>query len=123
VDSESLGGEGKEAKARELIAHLVRRGELARLVDYCVPLRPNYPWPQAEAGPGPAGPTSAAPLSSEERASLTRQLAASRENLRLIEERMSEFVESTDAPLQLVKSKRQTAARIAELERRLRAGG
>ena len=46
-----------------------------------------------------------------------------RENLLLIEERMSEFVEFTEVPLQMVKSKRQTEARIAELERRLGIGG
>jgi hypothetical protein len=37
----------------------------------------------------------------------------------VIEERLAEFVEPTAAPLQLVKSQRQTAARIAELARRL----
>jgi hypothetical protein len=37
--------------------------------------------------------------------------------------RLSEFVESTAAPLQLVKSQRQTAARIAELARQLGIGG
>ena len=42
-----------------------------------------------------------------------------RENLLLIEERMSEFVEFTEVPLQMVKSKRQTEARIVDLERRL----
>lgn len=47
------------------------------------------------------------------------QWANYRENLLLIEERMSEFVEFTDVPLQLVKHKRQTETRIAELERRL----
>ena len=45
------------------------------------------------------------------------------ENLMLIEERMSEFVEFTAVPLQLVKSKRQTEARITELERRLGISG
>jgi hypothetical protein len=42
-----------------------------------------------------------------------------RENLLLIEERMSEFVEFTAVPLQLIRNKRQTEARIADLERRL----
>ena len=45
-----------------------------------------------------------------------------RENLMLIEERMSEFVEFTEVPLQLVKNKRKTEAQIAELERRLGLG-
>ena len=42
-----------------------------------------------------------------------------RENLMMIEERMSEYVEFTAIPLQLVKNKRQTEARLAELEHRL----
>jgi hypothetical protein len=54
-----------------------------------------------------------------ERASLERQLSSQRENLLLIEERMNEFVEPANIPLQLIKSKRQTEARIADLERSL----
>ena len=53
---------------------------------------------------------------------LEHRLTAQRENLLLMEERMSEFVEFTAIPLQLVKSKRQTEARITELERRLGIG-
>lgn len=52
VDYESLGGEGREAKARELIAYLNRRGKLPELIRYCVKARPNYPWPQMN-GPTP----------------------------------------------------------------------
>jgi len=48
-----------------------------------------------------------------------RRLGNYRENLLLIEERMSEYVEFTAIPLQLVKSKRQTEAKIAELEQQL----
>lgn len=46
IDYESLGGEGREAKARELIAYLNRRDRLSELIRYCVEARPNYPWPQ-----------------------------------------------------------------------------
>ncbi len=42
-----------------------------------------------------------------------------REGLMLIEERMSEYVIFTDVPLQLVRSKRQIEAQIADLERKL----
>lgn len=52
-------------------------------------------------------------------ASLRRQLANYRENLLLIEERMSEYVEFTAVPLQLIKEKRRTEAQIDELERAL----
>jgi len=48
-------------------------------------------------------------------ASLRRQLAEARKNLRLIEERKAEYVLSTDVPLQLIKEERQLRARIAEL--------
>ena len=51
--------------------------------------------------------------------SLRRQLAESRENLRLIEERKSQYVMVTDIPLQLVKDERQLLERIEELERRI----
>lgn len=70
------------------------------------------PWDTA-AAPAIAGPDAA------QLASWRVQWANYRENLLLIEERMSEFVEFTDVPLQLVRNKRQTEARIAELERRL----
>jgi hypothetical protein len=48
-----------------------------------------------------------------------RMLANYRENLLLIQERMSEYVEFTAIPLQLVKEKRRTEAQIADLERKL----
>jgi hypothetical protein len=74
------------------------------------------PW-EAAAGPALAGPDAA------QLTSWRVQWANYRENLLLIEERMSEYVEFTDVPLQLVKNKCQTEARIAELERRLGIGG
>lgn len=49
VDYENLGGANKEAKARELIAHLLRRDQLALLAAYCANKRPRYPWPQDPA--------------------------------------------------------------------------
>jgi hypothetical protein len=52
-------------------------------------------------------------------ASLRRQLGEARENLRLIEERKSEYVLAVDVPLQLVKEERRLRERIAELERHL----
>ncbi len=73
------------------------------------------PWDTA-AGPAIAGPDGA------KLASWQTQWRNYRENLLLIEERMSEFVEFTEVPLQLVKIKRQTEARIADLERRLGIG-
>jgi uncharacterized caspase-like protein len=51
-----------------------------------------------------------------------RMVANYRENLLLIEERMSEYVVFTDVPLQLIRSKRRTEAQIDELERKLGLG-
>jgi hypothetical protein len=70
------------------------------------------PWDTA-ASPVIAGPDAS------QLASWRTQWGNYRENLLLIEERMSEFVQFTEVPLQLVKSKRQTETRIVELERRL----
>ena len=44
VDHENLGGEGKDAKIRELIAYLNRRGNLSGLIEKCLAERPQYPW-------------------------------------------------------------------------------
>lgn len=68
-----------------------------------------------KAQPAPAATTTHAAQS----ASWQRQLASFRQNLILIEERMSEYIEFTAIPLQLIKTKQQTEARIAELEGKL----
>ena len=51
-----------------------------------------------------------------------RQLENLRENLRLVEERMSEYVVSTDIPLGLIKEKRRLEEQIADLETELAHG-
>lgn len=66
-----------------------------------------------------AVPTMHAELDSSQVTTWQRMLANYRESLLLIEERMSEYVEFTAFPLQLEKNKRQTVAKIAELERKL----
>ena len=48
-----------------------------------------------------------------------KMLANYQENLLLIEERMSQFVESTTIPIQLLKEKRRLEAQIRRLERKL----
>ena len=52
-------------------------------------------------------------------ASLRRQLGEARENLRLIEERKSQYVLAVEVPLQLVKEERRLHERIVELERQV----
>jgi hypothetical protein len=59
------------------------------------------------------------PLESVQAGSLRRQLAEAQANLQLIEERESEYVLTTDVPLQLVKERRRVEERIAELEAEL----
>ncbi|HDQ72938.1 MAG TPA: hypothetical protein ENN19_12705 [Chloroflexi bacterium] len=54
-----------------------------------------------------------------ETTSLRRQLAEARDNLLLIEERISAYVMSTDVPLQLIKERRRLEARMAELVEKL----
>jgi hypothetical protein len=44
VDYDSLRGEGKAAKARELIAYMQRRGQLDRLIAETKKLRPEVDW-------------------------------------------------------------------------------
>ncbi len=79
--------------------------------------------PRAPAPPiEPPQPIGRGRLSPEERESLERQLQSARENLRLIEERKSDYVLETDVPLQLVKEERRLKERIAEWERKLREG-
>lgn len=51
---------------------------------------------------------------------LQRRLNNYRENLFLIEDRLSEYVEYTSVPLQLIKEKQRTEANIARLEQELR---
>ncbi len=50
VDYESLPGESKADKSRELIASLERRDRIADLVAVCRQLRPNIPWQEAKVG-------------------------------------------------------------------------
>jgi len=55
-----------------------------------------------------------------ELASLRHQLAEARKNLRLIQERKSEYVLGTDIPLQLVKEERELPDNIEVLEQRVK---
>ena len=64
-------------------------------------------------------PTVSADLEAAQVATWRRMLGNRREALMLIEERMSEFIEYNEIPLQLVKNKRRTDDQIADLERKL----
>ncbi len=54
-------------------------------------------------------------------ASLQKQLSEAEENLRLIEERMAQYVQAVDVPLQLVKDQRRLKKQIARLRRQIAA--
>lgn len=45
IDYETLGGENKSARARELVAYAQRHGLTSLLVDRCRALRPDWQWP------------------------------------------------------------------------------
>lgn len=48
VDYESLKGQGKEAKARELVIQCDRKGKLSQLVELCRAMIPAYEWPSPD---------------------------------------------------------------------------
>jgi uncharacterized caspase-like protein len=64
-------------------------------------------------------PTISPGLEAAQVATWRRMLANRREALMLMEERMSEFVEYQEIPLQLIRNKRRTEQQIGDLERRL----
>ena len=109
IDYESLPGEGKAAKARELVSFCERRDRLPELERTARQMLA-------------AGAHSSVPAAdrAREKTSLQRQLAEARENLRLIEDRKAEYVLGVEVPLQLIKEERRWHDRIAELEAKLR---
>jgi len=58
IDFDSLGGEGRGAKIRELIEFCRRRGRDEELVEKVRVERPNVAWPGAPAGQAAASPAS-----------------------------------------------------------------
>ena len=77
------------------------------------------PW-ASDTVPVPTIPALAPSVSTAEIVSWQRQLANYRQNYLLMEERISSYVDFVDVPLQLLRNQQQTAARIAELEAKLR---
>jgi hypothetical protein len=64
-------------------------------------------------------PSTASGVSAAQRRTWQTMLGNYRESLLLLEERMSEFVEFTEIPLQYIKNRRQTEAKIADLEAKI----
>jgi hypothetical protein len=79
VDYEDLPGAGKTDKARELIAHMQRRGRLGELVQAGRQSRPDVQWPDLDAAPTsqpPPSPPAASPaLRAIKRKALEKRLA------------------------------------------------
>lgn len=122
VDYDSLPGEGKASKARELIAHLERRSRLPELVEMGKQQRPDVPWEDTPAATRDAQIISQSTSSDRSQAeieSLRRQLAEEEQNLRLIEERKSQYVMDVEVPLQVVKQEQAQRNKIAALRARL----
>ena len=79
VDYESLGGAGKEARAREFLLYLNRRGLIPQLVAAARKQRPNVPWHDAYGMPDffePPPASDPAPGSALERAGRNDQLTS-----------------------------------------------
>ena len=63
------------------------------------------------------------PVLDDEIRSLRKQIAEGEENLLLIQERKSEFVQETAIPLQLEKDERRLERRLSELRERIEMVG
>ena len=116
VDYESLGGEGKRDKARELITHMERRGRTAELIEACARLRPQVDW---DSGPAPER-QSATPAGN--RSALERALTMARRTLSILEEQAAGYTNLT-MPVHLKIELEEKRREVAELEARLKGGG
>jgi hypothetical protein len=56
VDYDALAGQSKNDRARELILHFARRGDLSPLLDACRTLRPGSAWPGLTGTATPEAP-------------------------------------------------------------------
>jgi hypothetical protein len=148
IDYERLLGEGKAAKARELVAYCQRCDRLAELEQAAQRMRPgaalSQSKPSAQGGQIDASRSISIGGSAEgsiiivgdgnrvnsqqtidgagmEPSSPRNLLAEARENLRLIGERKAQYVQEVDIPLQLIREERRLRDRIQELERELGA--
>ena len=97
VDFESLGGEGKEAKARELVAFLDRNDRLLDLVETCASQRPGAAWQSIlETARAAHASRSSQPEPAKEAAALLERGVFSQENL---------FVQFTNALSRLAENR------------------
>jgi hypothetical protein len=106
VDYDLLRGEGKAAKARELVLLMEREERLAELVKQCARRRPNVTW---EAAP-PARPQPTAQESSA--------LKMARRALAILEEQAAAYTALT-IPVHLKIELEEKRRQVQDLEKRL----
>lgn len=115
VDYDSLPGEGKTDKARELVIHLENRGRIPELVKLGRQQRPNVSWedaPETEE----ARPTSQGPRQSSNRDSLRDQLDMAEKTLAVYEQQAAGYTTLTiPAPLAVnLEEQREKVTRLRE---------
>ena len=106
-------GMSKGQKIQFLLDHCTRHDQLDTLLNR---VRERNPAQYARFAPRLAAPAGHPPGDLE---SLRLQLAEAEANLKLIQERKSQYVLEVDVPLQLVKEERRLLERIAALKRQL----
>ncbi len=115
IEYDDLLGTSRAGKARELITYLERRDRLPEVVKIGKAMRPNAPWESLSTEESPI----LDPDRRERIESLRHQLSEAVANLRLIEERKTQYVMDVDVPLQLVKQERTYRQEIADLQKQL----
>lgn len=104
VDYDDLPGEGKAAKARELVAYLERRGRTAELAAEMARLRPSAVTPPSAETADPSG--------------LNRPLQMARRTLSILEAQAAAYTALT-IPAHLQIELEEQRRKVAELEARL----
>jgi hypothetical protein len=149
IDYESLPGEGKAAKVRELVTYCQRRDRLVDLEQVAQRMHAKSALSQsgssAQGGQIDASRSVSIQGNAKDNiiivgdnnrvnaqrmvdnaatrpASSQDLLAEARENLRLIEERKAQYVQEVDIPLQLIREERRLRQRIKELEQEIGSG-
>lgn len=124
VDYDSLPGEGKANKARELVAYLERRGRIPELVALGRQQRPNVSWESAPEETREAPPASQSPPPERfpGRDSLHAQLEMAEKVLAVYEEQAAGYTTLT-IPAHLAVNLEEQREKVARLRAQLAALG
>jgi len=104
VDYDSLRGEGKKAKARELVALMERTGGIDELLQKCAAMRPKLDWSAGQ--PAPAQPA----------AQESSALKMARRSLAILEEQAAAYTALT-IPAHLKIELEEKRRQVQELEK------